>query len=1519
MPNFASSALRLLRQILASPSRDQGPYAGAATALDGNTAVALVEASISAGAGLGGSPPADSADLVWRAEQQRRADKGSGHPLLSHHSDSPRGALAAAVGLSLSGIRATAFLSAADLASAQDLLVSAAGRQLPLVVHLINRALAGHAASMGSGHEACHISADSGCFMLFAANVQEAVDYTLIARRVAEQTLIPGLVIMDGEQTALAMQDVHLPGVELARRFLGAADDSIAAPTPAHKLLFGDHRRRVPRWHDVDRPVLLGGLQSTTSWGLGKAAAHAFAEHHLQQALKQSFARFAELTGRQHQAFSTHKVADATIVLVVQGAAVETAEAVADHLRSAQRLKVGAVGLRSLRPFPGKQLAELLGQKNRLLVMERMNSPAAEAPPLLRELQGALGQHQTNNRPQTLSVIYGLGGLPLRGADLIELCARADTISRKQVYLGVSFAQTASPYPKRQVLLDRLRREYPDLVDLGLKSAQETPDLRPADALTLAVHRISGQRAEGLAAEIASLLQLACEGPLRSHPALPAESWGACCADRITCAPENLRDPGSQMPVDLSLAMSGALHTGAEPLADLGPNGILLFEDMGPGTELPPELIGKLRQNERRLYRIAAFETLSDAPEGTSHTRTDYLLGAVFGVLLDAGLLELKIRRLLSVHEQRLQPLPAGIRESRLNSFKLGLDRVHQLDRGSLKADQVAAPVDQAPLAVRQLSNIDDAYDSLPRFWDQVAVLYRNRESSQLTPDPYMATGVMPPLSSSFRDLSALRNTFPDLEPTLCNGCGACWSQCPDGAIAAAALTPAALLEDAIGRTGADALRPLASKLAARIISLCSDPETDSTNLGGLLNEASSWLQDKMSLPAERRKSVSSALEALQDAVACLPVVATQPFFVDRPGGTKNDAELLFLAINPDSCKDCGICSAACEPGALSSVSQTRKSLAHARSVWQAWEQLPDTLPTTREKAGQDPRLGPLATALLSRSGIGSLAGGDAAEPGSGERLALRLAMAVTESRQRSRVGAFAAEVLKAKQAISGLIRETLADALPADDLDALARGLETVETRQAELSDFIATAERSIDSGIDAPRLRRLVHLARNLEDLAWRLQKGRQGIGRARLGVVLAAGTVGEWAGVFPNNPFAIPAARDLTGDAVQMAAGMLEGQLQQSTDGFRLLRQARLELEQPADAARGVAELERLSWRNLTAEERKICPPLFVLGGNELLRGGGLSQIDGLLGSDLPIKLLLLNELDLGLATEAVLDTRLSASDDPGIDLGLLTLARRKACIAQTSLGDPAHLMRCLETALDSPGPALLHLHAPRPLHHGFAPDQTLERARLAVESRVLPLFLYDPQGDGVFGSRLSLEGNPQSLSHWATDSAETLPTPASWALGERRFSHCFSELSEDAADPLSIDEYLALDDAVRAVKTPFVLQQREDGTAQRFKVAPELVRVCAERLDAWQVLQEIAGLVTPFTERVEQAAKDRIADEHEAELAALQSDYEARLEALRAERLEQTRNEMRERMMQLAGYTSDGKTGQRGKSH
>ncbi|NEV62169.1 4Fe-4S binding protein [Thiorhodococcus minor] len=1507
MASFSNSALRLLSRVLGAPARVSGPYAGEPTALDGNTAVAVTEAAISEVAGLGASFPADTADFAWRGEQRRHCRNQLGSALGTLGAEGARGAVASALGAALGGARATVFLSSADLAAALDQLRSAAGFGAPLVLHLANRALPGPAQVRGSGHEALHLACGTGCFVLVAANAQEAVDFSLIARQVSEQTLVPGIVAMDAEQTALAMQDVRLAAPEMIARFVGKPGDAIASPNAVQRLVFGEQRRRLPRRQDPERPVLLGSPQAPEIWGLSAASKAVFATE-IADAIEQAMADLGRETGRRHAGVSAHRIEDASLVLLALGGAIETAEAAADWVRQHERVKVGVLGIRRLSPFPADALLGHLKPGQRVLVLERLDGPLDQDPPLLRELRAAL--HRAAGAPtrelsdlrllRADAVIYGLGGLPLRGADLVALCLAAKRDQPIPRYLGLDFAPASSPYPKRQILLDRVKRDHPGLAQLGLRATQAEPDLRPSRALTLAIHRRSGQRGEGLAAEAGALLFALFGGRLRSRPALAAQPWGSYCIDRLTTGPDALRDPGGVPPVDLSVLTLDAAAQGSDPLLDISPEGALLIlgaaEDGILWPSLDPALQQALRQHKTALYTLTPPSGDLDAA----------LLGAICGVLLDRGWLDSSTRRLQAIWDAQQAESPDTKPDTKAAEFAAGLNGVRRVDYRQLPdAAQPSAPVDdQAPAVARALGHSDDAYDSLPRFWDQVGVLYRTGRPHELTPDPYFALGAIPPLSSAFRDLGVQRSVIPTLDATLCTGCGQCWTSCPDNAIGALAATPRRLLDTLIGATKATALQPLAGKLAERIAQNCAAEDASTGSLGGLLDDALSWLEAKMPLPAERKQAVTDAAARLREAIGSLPVAVTDALLRGPESRTRGSGRLLFLSVEPAACKGCGICARVCEPGALSMGHQRREDVAHARTIRRAWEQIPDTDAETIALAA-DADMGALAASLLSRRTAGSMIGGDGVESGSGARLALRLALAVAEADKAPAHARLIAQVAETRERIAALIRDTLADALPANDLDGLARGLAGIETRQTDLGTFIGQAQDRMGSALDAERLKRLVELARQLADFEERLTQGRQGLGRAAVSLVLSPEDADGLAGAFPQNAYRIPVSVDPTGDGPQLAAGLLEAQLRQATESVALLRKAGLELSKPADARRLWPELDALSWSDLGEEERASCPALLLVGSSRMLAGRGLSQLVWLLGSGLPVKVLVLSELDLGLADRAGIDALPRALPDPAIQLAQLALSQRHAFIAQTSIGAPEHLLRSLKGALASPGPALIHLHAPSPNRHGFATDRTLEQARLALETRTLPLFIYDPQAEGVFGSRLDLDGNPAPQATWPSTAGGPI-TPADWAATESRFAGYLAPLTEDAPKPIRLPAYLALQPGQRQGQTPFVTIERPERDPVRYAVAPELARICEERKASWRVLQELSGLVTPFTARVQEAAEASVAAAHQAELAEQAARYEQQIAELRAAFQQELREDIHARLMTLAGY-------------
>jgi len=557
MPSLRNVAIRWYRNVFGAPAGSDIREEGLDCVLDGNSAIALSEAGFATHAVLGGSSPSFDADAVWLAELENDGTNLFGEALSAQTTEGPRGIIAAATGLALTGRRATAFLSGTDIAAAQDLLISAAGKHVPLVLHVATRSATAHGTALGSGHETVHLSADAGFFMLFAANAQEAVDFTYIARRVAEESLVPGMVVMDGEQTALAMQDLRLLSPAQVNDFIGAAREQIEAPTAAQKLLFGEMRRRVPAWHDLDEPVLTGALFEKESFALGALARGPFFDAFVDESLSASFNTFARKTGRQYEAISRYKLDDAKTVLLAQGAAVETARVAADCLRKQHKVKAGVIGIHALRPFPGAEIVNALEGRDRVLVLERTDAPMSGEPPLTREIRASIHRLDGKRRPHCTPVVYGLGGLPLRVADLIELCTGADTDSTEPLFLGLAFDDTSGEQPKREVLLDALRRAYPDAAKAGIRAARGAPVAKPKDSLTIAIHRSNGGK-EILGAA-GALLHALEGGRVRSRPAIAWERWSGTSVDWLTHGDDSLHDPGDDLVADVTLDVSRAV------------------------------------------------------------------------------------------------------------------------------------------------------------------------------------------------------------------------------------------------------------------------------------------------------------------------------------------------------------------------------------------------------------------------------------------------------------------------------------------------------------------------------------------------------------------------------------------------------------------------------------------------------------------------------------------------------------------------------------------------------------------------------------------------------------------------------------------------------------------------------------------------------------------------------------------------------------------------------------------------
>ncbi|MCA9544685.1 MAG: hypothetical protein KC613_09860, partial [Myxococcales bacterium] len=462
-------------------------HPGTGAALDGRTAVALVEAALSDVASLGGEP-----DEVAAAFLKGLTGQGTnvlGGPVDGLHAEGARGAMATAIGLALSGVRATVFLDGAEARQAFDQVAEAAWRRVPLVIHLTLHASGGALGGDG-GHAGYHALAESGAVLLMAHSVQHAVDLTVAARVIAEQGLVPVVVALDEAEIALGVQDLRLPEPVLLEGLVGAPGDRVDCPTAAQRHLLGPTRRRVPRWHDLSHPMQLGAAMAPELHGLAAAGVEPFFEGPLPGIIDVAFARLTEETGRPLARLETHGLRPADTVLVAQGAVVPKARAVVDALRAEGRAKAGVVGVTCLAPLDDEALVDALGGHGAVSVLSRgrrhllsgvVQARLAAAVEAHVHAQPGMPALAANKLPRVFRAGYGLA--PLRAIDLAVQVEHP----RERVHLGLETRPGDSAMPKRQALVDLLRADFPHLgADAG-RSDAPARDLRPSGARTVAV------------------------------------------------------------------------------------------------------------------------------------------------------------------------------------------------------------------------------------------------------------------------------------------------------------------------------------------------------------------------------------------------------------------------------------------------------------------------------------------------------------------------------------------------------------------------------------------------------------------------------------------------------------------------------------------------------------------------------------------------------------------------------------------------------------------------------------------------------------------------------------------------------------------------------------------------------------------------------------------------------------------------------------------------------------------------
>jgi len=304
------------------------------------------------------------------------------------HMESEHSAISAAIGSAFAGVRTFTATASQGLALMHEILHIASGLRTPMVMAVANRALSAPI-NIWNDHQDTMSARDCGWIQLFCENSQEAIDTTIMAFKISENSKVslPVMVCIDGFTLSHVYEPVDIPDQKDVDKFL-----------PKYKV----HHILDPK-----KPMTFGPIGYPNSFMQFKLAE--------QDAMKESIKviedinnEFSKIFGRKYGdgLIDLYKMKDAEYAVVMNGSTCGTARVAVDELRSKGK-KVGLIKIKCFRPFPKEQLKNVCKNLKAIGVVDRNISLGHEGA-IMSDLRSSL--YELKEKPRVAGYILGLGG-----------------------------------------------------------------------------------------------------------------------------------------------------------------------------------------------------------------------------------------------------------------------------------------------------------------------------------------------------------------------------------------------------------------------------------------------------------------------------------------------------------------------------------------------------------------------------------------------------------------------------------------------------------------------------------------------------------------------------------------------------------------------------------------------------------------------------------------------------------------------------------------------------------------------------------------------------------------------------------------------------------------------------------------------------------------------------------------------------------------------------------------------------
>ncbi len=358
------------------------------------------------------------------------------------HAEGEHTAMAVAIGLSLSGVRAFTATNSQGLAYMHECVAQAPAYRTPLLMAIANRTL-GWFWSIQPDYSDVMPELNLGWIIQFVESNQECLDTVIQLYKIAEdkRVLLPAMLCLDGFYLSYSNERVEIPDQE-------DVDDFLPPYEPKHAV--------DPTVSDFAPAAGLPTQLHTTYRRIYEEILH-----DAKQVIKEVNEEYGKRFGRTYGngLIEEYRCEDVDAILVTMGSMTTAARRAIDELQG-EGHKIGLVRVKTMRPFPSEEFRRLAEEVEAIGVVDRMVLHGTGGGGLAADLKSTL--YSMEDRPLMVNFIAGMGGDDISTMDFKKMGERIlKAVERGRVEREVEYIEHPFKPVSRLVPFKEKRVIYP--------------------------------------------------------------------------------------------------------------------------------------------------------------------------------------------------------------------------------------------------------------------------------------------------------------------------------------------------------------------------------------------------------------------------------------------------------------------------------------------------------------------------------------------------------------------------------------------------------------------------------------------------------------------------------------------------------------------------------------------------------------------------------------------------------------------------------------------------------------------------------------------------------------------------------------------------------------------------------------------------------------------------------------------------------------------------------------------------